>query len=136
MGKFYIADQVNDSRTVDVLKSGAVETADIYTYYYVPSATSTAVIYAGACILHDVTVAGTAISHDSYLGLYDLVDSTEVTATMVEGLQVEPSAVALIGTGVRKRYLFDSLCNGSLVYRLSGTTDGACPCITITYQIV
>jgi hypothetical protein len=135
MGKFYIADQVNNSKTVDVLPSGAIETAEIYSYYYVPSATAAAAIYAGACLLHEVDVAGTAISHDSYLGLYNLADSTEVTATMVEGLQAAPSAVALIGTGVRKRYLFDALCDGSLVYRLSGITNGACPCITITYQV-
>ena len=136
MGKFYIVDEVNDSRTVDVLKSGAVETASIYSYYYVPSATAAAAICADPCILHDVTIAGTAVSNDTFLGIYNLADSTEVTATVIEAGDTSASAVAIIGIGARGRYLFDALCDGSLSYRLTGLTNGATPCITITYQKV
>lgn len=136
MGKFYIVDEVNDSKTVDVLAGGAVETASIYNYFYVPSATSTGTIYGAPCILHDVTIASTAVSHDSYLGLFNLADPTEISACKIDGMVAAGSAVALLGTGVRKRYLFDALCNGSLCYMTSGVTDAACPCITVTYQII
>jgi len=38
MAKFFIADEVNDSYTADVLPSGALEVASLYQYSYLNSA--------------------------------------------------------------------------------------------------
>jgi hypothetical protein len=128
MAKFYIADEVNDSNTADILASGAVEVAPVYTYAKLPSAEAYTVLYAAPVYLHSVTVANTCTA-TGYLGIYDIGGAA--TATGV-GANASSSAVAFIDTSSRNTYIFDAYIAGTLAYRLTGGNNNG---LTITYQI-
>jgi len=126
MPRFYITDETNDSRTADVLASGAVEVAPVYDYYFVNSGTGTAQIHGGAALLHSVTIAETAAAASMITISNNL--SAEAVADVVGS---SASAVAVIPNSTRNTYLFDCYCDTGLAYRLSGIE---CNGITITYQ--
>jgi len=125
MAKFFITDEVNDSRTADILASGAVEVAPVYTYAKLPSAVAYGVVYAAPCYLHSVTVANTCTATGE-LGIYDVGGSTTASSTS------SASAVAYIDTSSRNTYIFDAYIAGTLAYRLTGGNNNG---LTITYQI-
>lgn len=125
MAKFFIADEVNDSRTADILASGAVEVAPVYTYAKLPSAVAYAKVYDGACYLHSITVANTCTATGE-LGIYDVGSAATASSTS------SASAVAYIDTSSRNTYIFDAYIAGALAYRLTGGNNNG---LTITYQI-
>jgi len=126
MAKFFIADEVNDSYTADVLPSGALETASLYQYAYLNSAVgSTEICSNVACILHSVNVSNTSTAANAVLYLGNL------TASACASAQATASGVCRIGLGVRGSYLFDAyVSRGLSAYIAAQDCDG----ITITYQ--
>jgi hypothetical protein len=128
MAKFFIADEVNDSRTADILASGAVKVAPVYSYAKLPSAQAYGTVYAAPCYLHSVTVANTCTA-TGYLGLYDVGGTTTASG---EGANCSSSAVSYIDTSSRATYIFDAYIAGTLAYRLTGGNNNG---LTITYQI-
>ncbi len=124
MAKFFIADEVNDSNTADILSSGAVETASVYTSYYVNSGTASGFAVSAPCYLHTVTVQGSA-----NLGILYLGDNTDASAC---GSLTSASRIAKIDLAARGSYLFDAFVANKLAYRLTGLV---CDGITLTYQL-
>ena len=124
--KVMLADEVNNSYVQDVLPGGAAEVVALYTYKCLNSGTATGTVYAGACILHTVSITNTAAA-GSVLLLGDCAEASTLST------QLSASAVARIDNGARATYLFDALVGTGLQYRLSGID---CNGITITYQIV
>ena len=126
MAKFFIADEVNDSYTADVLPSGALETASLYNYSYLNSAAAgVTTISSVASILHSVNVTNTSTAANAVLYLGNLA------ATACASAQATASGIARIGLGVRGSYIFDAYVSQMLVaYLAKQDCDG----ITITYQ--
>lgn len=136
MAKFIIADEIDNSRTADVLTGGALETVKVYDYYYVPSATATGSISTAPCYLHSVVVAGTATVGNGRLGLFNLTNQAAcASAAKCNAGQAVNVSGFIVETKERGCYIFDALMDSSLMYRLSGVGDGSCPGITITYQL-
>jgi len=126
MAKFFIADEVNDSYTADVLPSGALEVASLYQYSYLNSAAAGAYqISSVPCILHSVNISNTSTAANAVLYLGNL------TATACASAQATASGVCRIGLGVRGSYLFDAYIDrGLTAYVATQDCDG----ITVTYQ--
>ena len=126
MAKFFIADEVNDSYTADVIPSGALETVAIYQYSYLNSAAATPfMVTTVPCILHSVNVSNTSTAANAVLYLGNL------TATACASAQSTASGVCRIGLGVRGSYIFDAYVGRALcAYVATQDCDG----ITITYQ--
>jgi hypothetical protein len=124
MARFFIADEVNDSRTVDVLAGGALETASTYTNYFVNSGTASGVVYSGKCYLHTINIAGSADPGQLLIG--DATEASAVSNATSAGL------VAKFDLSKRGSHLFDVLISNTLTYRLTGLN---CDGITITYRI-
>lgn len=127
MAKFIIADEVNDSRTADVLSSGALEIAPVYDYAFIASGTATGQIAAGAVYLHTVSITNTAAA-----GSVIVLSDTASAAAVADAVGSSASAVAIIDNGLRQTYLFDAYLSEGLAYRLSGID---CKGITVTYQL-
>ena len=125
MAKFFITDEVNDSRTADVLPSGALEVASVYSTYFVNSGTASGTAVDGACILHAVNVTTTAAKGQLLLG-----NPTE--ASSMSNL-TSASVIAKIDLAARGSYLLDAYVSGTLSYRLTGLD---CDGITLSYQLV
>jgi len=123
MAKFIIADEVNDSRTVDVLPSGALEIAPQYSYSYINSGTGSGMIASAPAILHGVTVTVTAAPGLIYVG--DVLTGTVTNETSA-------NKVAHIDLCARGTYLFDVYCASGIGYRLTGLD---CAGITVAYQL-
>jgi len=126
MPKVFITDEVNDSRTADVLPGGALEVAPVYSYALINSGTGTGCIFAGNALLHTVVVANTAAA-----GSVFVISASVSAAAVADAVGSSASAVAIIDNGARQTYLFDCLVGGGLSYRLSGID---CKGITVTYQ--
>jgi len=126
MAKFFIADEVNDSNTADVLSSGALEVAPVYTYALIASATATGQIAAAPVYLHTVSITNTAAAGSV------LVISDTSSGAVADAVGSSASAAAIIDNGLRQTYLFDMYLSNGLAYRLSGID---CKGITITYQL-
>lgn len=125
MAKFIIADEIDNSKTADVLSSGALETAGVYVNYFVNSGTACATAAAAPCLLHTITVQTTAVKGQFIVG--DCSGTNGVTnATSAD-------VVAKIDLAARGSYLFDSIISKKLAYRLTGLD---CDGITITYQLL
>jgi hypothetical protein len=124
MAKFMIMDEVNDSYTADVLASGALETAQVYTNYYVNSGTASGFAVSAPCYLHSVVVGASANLGYLYLG-----DGTDASAT---GSLTSAGRVAKIDLAARGSYIFDSYVANKLAYRLTGLD---CDGVTINYQL-
>jgi len=127
MAKFIIADEVDNSRTVDVLSSGALETAPVYQYAFINSGTGTGCIAAAAVYLHTVNITNTAAGVSVFV-----VSDTVSAAAVADAVGSSASAVASITPTVRASYLFDAYMSNGLCYRLSGID---CNGITVTYQL-
>jgi hypothetical protein len=127
MAKFIITDEVNDSNTADVLASGALETAGVYSYAFIPSGTATGQIAAAPCYLHTVSITNTAAALSVLV-----ISDTANAAAVADAIGSSASAVAIIDNGLRQTYLFDAYLSKGLAYRLSGIE---CKGITITYQL-
>jgi hypothetical protein len=127
MAKFIIADENNDSMTADVLKSGALEVAPVYTNYFMNSGTASGIAVAAPCYLHTVTIQSTAVKGQLYLGNQLLTAS----ASAIGGL-TSAGLIAKIDLAARGSYLFDSIVENNLIYRLTGLD---CDGITLTYQL-
>jgi hypothetical protein len=128
--KFMIADEVNDSYTADVLASGALETASLYSYAYLNSAVGATSVTQVPCILHSVTITNTASAANAVLCIGTMAAS--LTAACASGLSVTTaSTVARIGCGARGNYILDAYLGTNLIaYIASQDCDG----ITLTYQ--
>lgn len=124
--KYIIADEIDDSRTADVLASGALETASVYTYSFINSGTASGQITTVPAFLHSVSVTNTAAA-----GSVLLLGDTTVASSI--STQSSSSAVARLDLGARQTYVFDALFNSAIAYRLSGID---CNGITVTYQLV
>lgn len=125
MAKFIIADEIDNSKTVDVLGSGAMETCRVYTNYFVNSGTACATATSAPCLLHSITVQTSAVKGQLIVG--DCSGTTTITnATSAD-------VVAKIDLAARGSYLFDSIISKKLAYRLTGLD---CDGITITYQLI
>lgn len=122
MAKFFIADEVNSSNTADVLRSGALETAQVFTNVVIPSGAAYGTIYGSAAYLHSVVVGNTG---NSRFNIFDIGGAGTGSSTN------SASAVCTIDTNKRGAYLFDVLVAGKLDYRLTADCDG----ITVSYQI-
>ena len=125
--KTFIVDGVNDSRTADVLSSGAVETASVYSYALINSGTATGQIAAAPCYLHTVSITNTAAA-----GSVLVISDTASAAAVADAVGSSASAVAIIDNGLRQTYIFDAYLSKGLAYRLSGID---CKGITVTYQL-
>jgi len=127
MAKFIITDEVNDSYTADVLKSGALEIAPVYTYALIASGTATGQIAAAPVYLHTVSITNTAAA-----GSVLVISDTYTASGVADAVGDSACAVAIIDNGLRQTYLFDAYLSKGLAYRLSGID---CKGITITYQL-
>jgi hypothetical protein len=127
MAKFFIADEVNDSNTADVLSSGALEVAPVYTYAIIASGTATGQIAAAPVYLHTVSITNTAAALSVLV-----ISDTASAAAVADAVGSSASAVAIIDNGLRQTYLFDCYMSKGLAYRLSGID---CKGITVTYQL-
>lgn len=123
MAKFILTDEVNDSRTADILASGAVETAGQYSYSYINSGTGSGMIASAPAILHGVTVTVSGGPGLLYLG--DVLTGTVNNTTSA-------NVVALIDLSARGSYIFDAYCSSGIGYRLSGLNNNG---VTVTYQL-
>ena len=135
MAKVFITDEVNDSYTADVLPSGALKTAGQYTKCFVNSGTGSGCLVTGSCILHSVVVAASANLGYLYLGtgLSDAVMGIAATCVTALGSLISANRVAKIDLAARGTYIFDSIVDTALSYRLTGLD---CDGITVNYQIV
>ena len=127
MAKFIIADEVDNSKTADVLASGALETAPVYTYAFINSGTGTGCIAAASVYLHTVSVTNTAASPSVFV-----ISDTASAAAVADAVGSSASAVAIINPCARGSYIFDAYMSKGLCYRLSGIE---CKGITVTYQL-
>jgi hypothetical protein len=127
MAKFIIADEVDQSKTADILSSGAVEVAPIYQYAFINSGTGTGCIAAGAVYLHTVSITNTAAA-----GSVFVISNSPSASAVADAVGSSASAAAIIDNGSRQTYLFDAYLNSGLCYRLSGID---CKGITVTYQL-
>jgi hypothetical protein len=130
MAKFFIADEVNDSYTADVLPSGALETASLYSYSYLNSAVGATSIAQVPVILHSISITNTASAANAVLCIGSM--AATLTAACASGLSVTTaSTVCRIGCGARGNYVLDAYLGTNLIaYLASQDCDG----ITITYQ--
>lgn len=136
MAKLLITDELDHSKVVDVLPLGALEVLPTYDYAYLPSSTGSGIAVSAACYLHSVVVANTGAS-GSFLVLSNLSDTTSAAPTIGSN---SASTVARVYLGARGKYIYDSLIDNALCYRLSGAhtvsgnpnNDG----ITILYKLV
>lgn len=130
MAKFFIADEVNDSYTADVLPSGALEVASLYSYAYLNSAVGATNVASVPVILHSVNVTNTATAAAGVLCIGTMLGS--VSAACASALSITTaSTVARIGIGARGNYIFDAyLGTNCIAYLATNDCDG----ITITYQ--
>jgi hypothetical protein len=121
--KSFIVDKVDDSRTADVLKSGALETSSVYTYAYINSGTASGMIASAPAYLHGVTVTVSGGPGLLYIG--DVLTGTINNSTSA-------NVVSLIDLSARGSYLFDVYCSSGIGYRLSGLNNNG---ITVSYQL-
>jgi len=130
MAKFFIADEVNDSYTADVLPSGALEVASLYTYAYLNSAVGSTSVAQVPVILHSVSITNTSTAANGVLCIGTM--AATLTAACASGLSVTTaSTVCRIGTGIRGTYILDAYLGTNLIaYQATQNCDG----ITITYQ--
>jgi len=131
MAKFFIADEVNDSYTADVLPSGALETASLYTYSYLSSAVGSTCISSVPVILHSITVSNTSTAANSVLCIGNMAST--ITAACASALSVTTaSTLCRIGCGARGNYIFDAyLGTNCIAYLATQDNDG----ITVSYQV-
>jgi len=123
MAKFFIADEVNDSYTADVLPSGALEVASVYTYKYLASGTGHGAVTTVPAYLHSVVVSNTAATGAAVLHICNVADST-VTA------MATATTIARIALNSKGSYIFDTLAGTMLSYYITADCDG----VTISYQ--
>jgi len=128
--KFMIADEVNDSYTADVLASGALETASLYSYAYLNSAVGATSVTQVPCILHSVVISNTASTNGATIAIGTMAAS--ITAACASALTATTaSTLCRIGLGARNTYIFDAYLGTNLIaYIATHNCDG----ITITYQ--
>ena len=131
MAKFFIADEVNDSYTADVLPSGALEVASLYQYAYLNSAVGVTNISSVPVILHSINISNTATAANAVLCIGTMAST--LTASCATALSnTSASTVARIGCGARGNYIFDTyLGTNCIAYLASQNCDG----ITVSYQI-
>lgn len=128
--KFMIADEVNDSYTADVLASGALETASLYSYAYLNSAVGSTSVVQVPCILHSIIISNTASTNGAVLAIGTMAAS--ITAACASALSVTTaSTVCRIALGTRQTYIFDAYLGTNLIAYIA-TQD--CDGITLTYQ--
>ena len=132
MPKVFITDETNDSYTADVLPSGAVKIADQTTKVFVNSGTGSGCLVTGACILHSVIVGASANLGFLYLGtgLAPAVMGEAATCATALGSLTSANRVAKIDLAARGSYIFDTVVDSALSYRLTGLD---CDGITISY---
>jgi hypothetical protein len=132
MGKVFITDETNDSYTADVLPGGHIKNADYTTKCFVNSGTGSGCLVTGSCLLHSVVVAATANLGYLYLGtgLSDAVMGIAATCATALGSLISANRVAKIDLAARGSYIFDTVVDTALSYRLTGLD---CDGITISY---
>ena len=115
-----IVDEVNSSRTATVTGGKALKTEGRYFYYLITSATGTAAIYAGAGVLHSITMGTSAAG-----GILAVFDGT-TAAAIGSDLQI-----AELQLGTIQNRIYDAIFATGLTYRLSAIST---PGVTITYS--
>ena len=134
MAKLLVTDELT-GEVVDITSRGSFETVPLYDYAYLSSSTGSGIAVSSSCYLHSVIVANTGGS-GNWLVLADMSD----TDSACPGTDTSAEKIAQIYGGTRKVYVFDTLINYALCYRLSGEhaddatgigNDG----ITITYKL-
>lgn len=127
MPKVFITDEVNDSRTVDVLPGGSLKSLSYYSWVGIPSGTGSGVLLPdGQYILHSVIVGGETTGK----GLFTLGDHVSAEGSASTSISNSASALCRISGYTRQTHIFDIIVNSGLQYRLSGlNTDG----IIVTY---
>jgi len=125
MAKFIIADEIDNSKTADVLASGALETVRQYVNFFVNSGTACATATSAPCLLHTITVQGSANLGQLIVG--------DCSGTTTVSNATSADVVAKIDLAARGSYLFDTIISKKLAYRLTGLD---CDGITISYQLI
>ena len=117
MGRELIVDEGFNERSAKVFSSRALKTAPVYNYTFLPgSAATTGVISSAPCILHSVMFQDSATA-TTYLVLSDSADTVGVVGNSA-------SAVAQFGTITKNTFLFDTILNAGLTYRVTGSAIG------------
>ncbi len=124
--KFMIADEVNDSRTADILSTSALKTGQEFLWVGVPSGTASGVLVNAPIYLHSVIVPATG-----NLGFLMIGDVATACATALDS-GLSASAVAFVDLAARGTYIFDTLISQTACYRLTGLD---CKGIRVTYQL-
>jgi hypothetical protein len=125
MAKFIIADEIDNSKTADVLASGALETVRQYVNFFVNSGTACATATSAPCLLHTITVQSSANLGQLIVG--------DCSGTTTVSNATSADVVAKIDLAARGSYLFDTIISKKLAYRLTGLD---CDGITISYQLI